>query len=154
MWDENTGQEIKCIICGGEYDCQHLLAELDRTFGHCKLGYACNHYDDFENLLISHFKKALSLGNGKDHDWDIQEINHIWLESLEYSDPHTDDIYISTGYFFPLLTEIFVENGGIEYPGLIEDGGGPGSSSAIQLVYSDNPRITFEKSILTLEKMF
>lgn len=144
MWNEDTGEEVKCIICGKGYECEHLLALFDQTFGDCKQGYACDHLNEFEGVITSQFIKALSEGKGNDHDWGDDGINEIWSDSILNCDLENSDLDFERGLLFRLIIEMFEQCGGNEYPGLIDDGGGPGNSSSVKLFFADNPKEVLE----------
>ncbi|MHA7828916.1 MAG: hypothetical protein ACX93P_15295, partial [Roseovarius sp.] len=61
----DTGEDVVCPICNAaEYwDCGHLVASVDRSFGECQGGALCDRETEFSSLVENAFLPHLQNGS-------------------------------------------------------------------------------------------
>lgn len=152
MHNEDTGEEIQCVYCGSPDDCAHLLAVIDKTFVECSGGWAYDRYGEFQRTIEKVFLASLLKGSDEQPVWEDPELVELWTGAV--ADYSADDEYVSLdgSVLNRLIIELFNEAGGDEYPGPIDDGGGPGFASAITLFYAQNPQDVFELALSKLSE--
>jgi hypothetical protein len=151
MRDEDTGEAIQCPYCGSdgsEGDCEHVLAIIDRSFLECSGGYAIDRFKEFRQHIEKAFIDKLRIGAISSGRWKDDAIEELWEYAKDnYSEADGDWIEIDGDVLFRVIVELFEEAGGDEYPGLIDDGGGPGFSSAITLFHAQSPNVVFNRAV-------
>jgi hypothetical protein len=150
MHDEDSGEEILCPYCSQAEDCPHRLALIDRTFCDCTSGYCANRYSEFSDLLEAAFCGRLKSGTTREYSWDDSDLDDIWKCAF---DQYKGDecVCIDCDVLARLVIDLLDRAGGEEYPGSIEDDGGPGCSSALTLFYAENPVAVTDAAILELK---
>lgn len=150
MWDEDTGEDVECPYCGSDGDCPHLLAVIDRTFLTCNGGYAFERFGEFRTMLEEAFRKHLRTAIGASHEWKQYYLQELWNSASKQYTVGSDDVYLDKDVLFDLIIELLGDAGGDEYPGSIEDDGGPGYSSVIKLFHAEDPKVVFGRALSLL----
>ena len=150
MRDEESGEEIRCGYCRSVGDCPHLLAVIDRSFVECSGGYAFDRYAEFGEAIEKAFLALLSMDQRGRPNWQDSDLAELWTGAAEDYSPGDEDVPLDGDCLNRLIIDLFCEAGGEEYPGSIDDGGGPGFSSAISLFYAERPREVFESALSRL----
>jgi hypothetical protein len=83
MYDEDTGEEIRCPYCESDDDCPHLLAVFDRAFGECLGGYAFDRFGELEGVIQERFVTLLDRGEPGKYSWNDPEIAELWTYAME-----------------------------------------------------------------------
>ena len=156
--NEDTCEEPVCEICGNplDFDCGHLVADLDRTFDACEGGVLFDNYLGFSELLDKAFSEAATANLNR--TWSNQTIQNAWLATKETSelqglgfataDSSHNGIEIEHNYYFwEVVTHFLREAGAIESKGPLTAEGGPGDSSIVDLFFSANPQHTAQAAI-------
>lgn len=143
--DEETGEEPVCMFCGAGDDCPHLVAVIDRTFAECNGGVLYDAIDDLREVLSSKILEKLKAGERFRSESSDDEISAIANEAKEnYLADYPDDVYIDENMFLAWLTEQLIDCGADEPPGYIVEEGGPGQSSALTLLYAEEPKMVMQ----------
>lgn len=153
MLNENTGEEICCPYCGAVEECPHVLAVLDVTFSSCTAGYACRRFAEFARMLGNTFIGLLRKGAKEEHSWLDGDLDELWKYAREEYSPHDEDAFLDSRILARLIVNLFNDAGGEEYPGPVDDEGGPGCSSAITLFYAKHPMEVFNVAITALDAL-
>jgi hypothetical protein len=144
--DEETGQESTCMFCNSSDDCPHLVAVIDRTFAECNGGELYKAIAAIRELLSETLLGMIEKAEDPDGNRVDYELAAIFREAIENCDPaHPDDIYIDEGMFLEWLVSELIDAGAEEPPGYIVEEGGPGQSSALTLLYAENPKHVIHK---------
>ena len=91
-------------------------------------------------------------GEGGD-DWADDTLNDLWCEFIENNTAESEDPYLSGDYLYRFIGELLESSGGEPYPGLIEDGGSPGCSSSLHVIFAENPKGVIEDSKTSLKEL-
>jgi hypothetical protein len=145
--NEDTGEDVLCPICESpEFgECGHLVADFDRTYCECNGGEIFERQNEFIAIVEQAFLPHLQAGTSP--ALSSPELEELWntaeLHSLE------DEPYVALdGYVFQhVLIETLLESGAIEPEGSVIDPGGPGMTSAVSLLFSENPDDCIEKAM-------
>lgn len=144
--DEGTGQEPSCIFCKSKSDCSHLVAVIDRSFAGCNGGVLFQNIDNLRSLLTGIITGMVQAAGEFDESLVDYEIAAIFRKAFENHDSaYPDDIYIDDGLFLQWLVTALIDAGADEPPGYIVEEGGPGQSSALTLLYAENPKQVIQK---------
>ena len=141
VFDEVTGQEPSCTVCGSKDYCPHQVAVIDRTFADCVGGVLYETIDKLRETLSvgisAKIKASQNVGVESSDDY----IASIVREAVEDYDPeYPDDIYIDENIFLAWLIEALIDAGAERHPGAIVEEGGPGQSSSLTLLYANDPK--------------
>lgn len=158
-YDENTGKEPSCPICGlpeEEWqECKHLVAVIDLTFGDCYGGELFDRDGEFrqtiENSLLAH------LGKGS-----IPGIRHRYLEAAwkwvqencdptENHDPDGEYFNFNEYGFWSFLVEVLEEAGAESLPGSWTDGI-PLATSIYAMLFAEAPAKVIEAALRRLRE--
>ena len=149
--DEDTGEDVVCPVCDAIefWNCGHLIASFDRSFGECQGGLI---YDSIKRFLsiveiafLSHLKdgSAPNLNHGA--------LSDLWNEAKSNFDPNDEDyVHIDDYIFQGYLIELLQDSGGLDAPGSLIDPGGPGMTSSMSLIFSENPSDVIENALQRL----
>jgi hypothetical protein len=151
MYIEDTGEEPKCVICGSEEECDHLVANIDRTFLECWGGAFYENEDEFRDEIQSTFIKLLK--SGKSRKWPHDDITQMWDQAGEDYAADGEDFRLDGYAFYRLAVELLVEAGAIDPPGQVIDEGGPGMTSSVSILYAEEPAKVTEKALKKLQSM-
>jgi hypothetical protein len=145
--DENTGDTPACPICKAEryWDCGHLVANFDMTFGECQNGAIYDRMDEFTDALDRAF--LIHLTKGADPYFSDMEIQCAWDSALENFEPEDETANIERGLVLQALASRLIDCGACELEGDFLDEGGPGMSSAVTLLFAENPSEVIEKAL-------
>jgi hypothetical protein len=139
--DEETGQEPTCIFCNSKNACSHLVAVIDRTFAECSGGALYKTIAKLRGLLSDIISGMVEAAADLDESVVDHELAALFREAVEnYDSAYPDDIYIDEGMFLEWLVTALIDAGADEPPGYIVEEGGPGQSSALTLLYAENPK--------------
>ena len=148
--DENTGEDIVCPICdSAEYgDCGHLVAIFDKTFCECHGGAFYDRQSDFSNIIEGAF--LLYLQNGSQPNLRNATLEDLW-KTTKASTENDEDYADLDGYILQrFLIELLEESGAEEAPGALIDPGGPGMTSSICLLFSEQPSEVVDQALKLL----
>jgi hypothetical protein len=151
MYNEDTGEEPKCMFCDSEEGCDHFVACIDRTFNECSSGALYDRDWEFSSEIKTEFLRLLK--SGREKKWDDSSIEDLWGEAKANFDAETEDVILEGIYFYRLLIELLEDAGAIDHPGSIVDEGGPGMSSAYTLLFADNPKSVVDDALKNLKKI-
>lgn len=151
--DEDSGEGIRCPCCDSGQDCPHRLALIDRTFCDFSSGYCANRYDLSGDLVEAAFLEKLKGGATREYSWDDEDLDALWQYAFDNYSAGADYVEIDGDVLMRLEIGLFEQAGGEEYPGLIEqDGEGPDCSSALTLLFAENPAKVVEAAESELRK--
>ena len=146
---EDSDEAPKCVICGSEEPCQHLVANIDRSFLDCYGGEFCERENEFrdqvEQTLIAHVK------SGAKPVWKVQEINQIWEWGSTHYDKENDYLEMDSDAFYRLVAELLVDEWAIEHPGQVIDDWGPRFTSAMTLLFAEDPKKVVQSALKSLQ---
>jgi hypothetical protein len=141
MFNEDTEEDILCPVCDApEYwECGHLVADIDRTFAECKGGVLFNQMGMFSNVIKEAFLRLLKA----DDEPVFKSVNleELWHSTQQNFEPKDDDVILDTDIFLRFLIEILEEAGANDLAGSIIESGGPGMTSAVSLLFDDEPKV-------------
>lgn len=146
MYDEDTGEEIRCPYCGSDEDCPHLLVLFDRTFGECLGGYAFGRYEELEGLIQEAFLELLERGTPEKYSWSDPDIAELWANAMEQYTPGDDDVWLDDGVFLGVLSDIL----NTRHDRINAESDEPGGLSAVDLFYVLEPEKAFETALADL----
>ena len=133
--------DTECPYCGSGDDCPHLLAVFDITFGECNGGHCFNKIPEVTEAVEEAFRKALSAENLEDVSWGNYYLDETWQTALTEYSGEPKDLLIDQGTLLGLFAELLEENGATLYDTYFE--GGPGMSSALQILYAEDPKAVY-----------
>ncbi len=151
MIDEETGEDVVCSICrAAEYwECGHLVASFDRSFGECHGGAIYEREYQFSSLIESAFLSHLQNGSEPRFKYDARP--ELWKEAKDsYQPSELDDIYLDGYIFQRFLIELLENAGAFEPAGSLINPGGPGMTSSISLLFAKDPSEVIEQSLQEL----
>ena len=149
MIDENTGEEPKCVICGSIDECSHLLASIDHTFLECDSGALYDQDIEFRLEIEAVFLKNLM--SGTKTKWENNELEELWGQAQTDFNNEGKDLMLDGYIFYRFLCGLLENAGAINHPGSIAVYGGPGMSSAITLLYAEQPDRIIAKAMKNLK---
>lgn len=155
MRDEDSNEKIKCMFCGSTDDCEHLLAILDRSFNECCGGYLLNYYYQFQYIVEKAFSDIEKNCPNLKPSWDNYFISELWNKKMHDMPLSNYPVSVDEYILSRLIKELLTECGGYEYMGPIagENEDIPGFSSALTIIYAENPKSVYENALLLLEKL-
>lgn len=148
MYVEETDEEPKCVICGSEDECKHLVANIDHTFLECYCGAFYEQEHDFRNEIESTF--LVLLKSGKSRKWKHDDITQMWDEACKDFNTEGEDFMLDGYAFYRFAVELLEGAGAIDHPGQVIDGGGPGMTSSVSLLYSKRPKAVVKLAFKSL----
>jgi hypothetical protein len=151
MYDENTREEPRCVICGSVEDCGHLVACIDHTWILCDSGALYERDWEFRSEIETAFLKLLE--TGKKTTWQHSEVEELWSQARADYDAATEDLMLDGYVFFRLMVELLRGAGAIDYPGPVVDDGPPGFSCSYSLLYADTPNVVVDKALKNLRSI-
>ncbi|NNM00376.1 MAG: hypothetical protein HKO62_06470 [Gammaproteobacteria bacterium] len=149
MYDEDTGEPIRCPFCDAEESCRHRLALLDLSFLSCEDGYARGRFDEFSERIEKAFAERIQRKARPLKRWEKWHLDELWADATADT---ADGLMLSGDIMFQVVMELLTAAGGEEYPGCIVADGGPGMSSAIALFFAEDPESVFTRSMELLER--
>lgn len=152
MEDENTGQEPRCPVCGASewWDCGHLVADFDLTFGECHSGEFYDRDHEFWSVLEEAMLTALA--REEECNPTNEEIQQIWNYAKAEFSMGDEEIERDTPPFFRLVIDLLEKAGAEEHPGSLVDPGGPGMTSSVTLLFSEKPKAVVDEALKLLEQ--
>jgi hypothetical protein len=152
LYVEDTGEEPKCVICGSPEECEHLVADIDHTFLESWGGAFHDREYEFRSEIETVFLKLLKSGTAK--KWQHSDIEQMWDQANTDYTAETDDLMLDGYAFYRLIVELLEAAGAIDHPGsIVDDGGGPGRTSSVSLLYADNPNVVTDKALKNLNSV-
>lgn len=140
VFDVVTGQEPSCIICGATWDCLHLVACIDITFSYCNGGILYDHIGELREFLEDAILTRIKSKCVSELRCTNTVIDEILTEAIQQYDPeYIDSVYIEEHLFLTFLIDTLIDSGAEEFEGGLVEEGGPGQSSAITLLYAEDP---------------
>lgn len=138
--DENSGEEPSCVFCDSKDSCPHLVAVIDRTFAQCSGGKIYNALGEFRDIVkeiafiqssSAEFSGLALIDSG---------LGEMVRDALERRDPDdADEVFIDEGAFLDWIVGELMDAGAEEPDGYFVEEGGPGQSSALTLLYAEDP---------------
>lgn len=135
---EDTDEEPRCVICGSDEECAHLVANIDRTFLECYCGVFLDWEHTFRSEIQEVFLKLLR--SGKEKKWRHDDLEQMWGQASNNYPAEGDDLMLDGYAFYRFVVELLEGAGAIDHPGSVVDDGGPGMTSSVSLLYSKRPK--------------
>jgi hypothetical protein len=151
MYVEDTDEEPKCLICGSMEECGHLVAVIDRSFLECR----CGEFSDREHSFRSEIEEVFldALKSKKSRKWSHEDIEQMWCQACEDYATEGEDFMLDGYAFYRFIVELLEDAGAIDHPGQVVDGGGPGMTSSVSLLYADRPNVVVDEALKNLKSM-
>jgi hypothetical protein len=142
MFNEDTGEEPKCPVCGASkfWECGHLLADFDITFCEVYTGSVMHHIDAIEELASSRLKYELRTGDRK--IFDDEELQSRWNDSIYLNRNSKEDAHIDYGFLISWCIITLAIADAVDADGPIINDGPPGFSSHIRLLFAKDADAT------------
>ncbi|MFM9816921.1 UNVERIFIED_CONTAM: hypothetical protein K0B97_03125 [Spiribacter pallidus] len=139
MINENTGEDPKCPICNASefWECGHLIADIDVTFCEMHSGILKSRARAFQDIMER--RLTLELEGAQAIDFSDEQLDQHWRDAVELNIGNEDFPIISGGFFYSWLIIRLEDAGAIDADGPVIDEGGPGFSSELRLLFSDDP---------------
>ena len=150
--NEDTGEEVVCPVCDATefWGCGHLVASFDRSFCECQGGLFYDHMHKFSSLIEGAFQSHLQKGSEPSLNYDA--LPELWEEAKNNFEPGDEDYVDLDGDILQrFLIELLEEAGAFDAPGSLMDPGGPGMTSSMSLLFSDNPSEVIRKAARQLK---
>lgn len=145
---EDSDEEVRCVICGSDEPCRHIVADIDRTYCEVHHGALYERDDEFRSKIEDDFLRHIKAGTSP--TWRREHLNELWKTGKDEYDAEWEHVPLDGLVFYPFVIELLEEAGAIDFPGSIVDPGGPGMTSAVSLLYAEEPT---EVVNLALEKL-
>ena len=149
--NDDTGEDVVCPVCEASelWDCGHLVASFDRSFCECQGGLFYEHMHQFCSLIEGAF--LVHLRNGSEPSLNYDALPELWDEAKNNFEPGDEDYVDLDGDILQrFLIELLEEAGAFEAAGSLMDPGGPGMTSSMSLLFSDNPTEVIRKALQKL----
>ncbi|MDC1213879.1 hypothetical protein N8000_05330 [Rhodospirillales bacterium] len=151
MFNEDTGEDVVCLVCGADDDCGHIVADIDRTFSRCSGGEFLERDREFRELIKTAFMERAA---NKEHTaWSEYYLEELWQKSEVVDGMERHLIELHDNAFFDLLDELFLAEGAEKPDGSVIDEGGPGFTSAVSIYYGEEPKEIIDGAFDVLKKM-
>ena len=151
--------------CGGGYLAGAVGRKPRRRIGRR------HRYDKFQDVVAKHFLPAAVGARRNSRPFQVKvprtdkkyyqksslrnHLEALWKEArAQYDRENPDYVHIDGDLLSRLVIELLIESGGEEYCGSIDDGGAPGYSSSIALLYANEPAKVFKAAVEFLEAQF
>ena len=147
---EDTGEDVLCPICAtSEYwECGHLVAGFDKTFCECFGGEIFDRQHEFKVLVEEAFLPHLRAGTSP--ALSASGLKELW-QTAELQSFEDEPCVALDGYVFQqVLIETLRASGAIKPEGSLIDPGGPGMTSAVSLLFSEDPQDCLETAMASL----
>jgi len=152
MYVEDADGGPKCVICGSEEECKHLVANIDRTYLECYCGAFCETEYKFRDEIEDTFLKLLK--SGKSKKWKHDDITQMWDQAGKDFTTEGEDFMLDGYAFYRFAVELLEDAGAIDHPGhVVDDCGIPGMTSSVSLLYADKPKAVVGKALKNLKSM-
>jgi hypothetical protein len=147
VYDEETGEEVRCPICQSTDDCGHVVAIIDKTFGENHGGSLFDHERDFFGPIEDAFEKIYRSGTKPTFsDFDLGE---LWDETEFEEDG--DDVWVRLNYGgWRFVITLLEDEGAIQPSTSIIEAGGPGMTSSMAYLYHEEPKAVVARAIKAL----
>jgi hypothetical protein len=146
---EETGDSPICPICHADEHCNHLVADIDRTFLECHEGefheWEDNFRSEIQNTFIENMERAAK------PVWKLDEISELWRNSLSSYDRDENYVDLDGYVYYRLVVEMLENAGAIDHAGQVIDESGPGMTSAVTLLYAHNPKMVVGSALKALQ---
>lgn len=155
MIDEDTGEEPTCPYCGSAEDCPHLLAVLDKTFSTCDGGYCYERFEELTGTVEEAFKDVLrQRGRRRKKQWNDYYLQDLWEKLLAEGIPDDveDGLVLPARALIELIVDVLEVAGGDRCGGSLVSESGAFCSSAIELLYAEEPEKVFSEAVSMLER--
>ena len=150
--NEDTGEKVVCPVCDAAefWDCGHLVASFDRNFCECQGGFFYDSMHQFSLLIEGAF--LLHLQKSSEPSLNYDALPGLWDEAKNNFEPGDEDYVDLDGDILQrFLSELLEEAGAFEASGSLMDPGGPGMTSSMSLLFSDNPSEVIRKALWQLK---
>jgi hypothetical protein len=139
MENEDTGEAPKCPICNAtEFgECGHLIADIDITFCEMHSGTLESKAREFQDIM--EHRLGLELEGAQAAEFSDEQLDQHWRDAVDNNVGNEDFPVISGGFFYSWLIIRLEDAGAIDAEGPVIDEGGPGFSSALRLLFADDP---------------
>lgn len=144
--DEDTGESVVCPICYDDdfWNCGDLVAVFDRNRCQCRGGAVYGRLADFSSAIKGIFSYHLKLGSSP--KLKIDALPLLWAEAKTNYRPG-EEIVLDQDILQILLINLFRDAGALQLPGSIIESGGPGETSSMCLIFSDDPQAIVDEAI-------
>ena len=149
--NEDTGEEVVCPVCDGKefWDCGHMVASFDLTFGECQGGMFYDHERRFSSIIEDVFIRTLRTGSRP--QFSSETLSELWNEAKSNHEPDEEDYVDLDGDILQrVFIELLEEADAFEPSGSLTDPGGPGMTSSISLLFADNTSEVISKAYRNL----
>jgi hypothetical protein len=136
---ESSGQEPNCPVCKSpQYgDCGHLVADLDRTFYECLGGALYEQIAEFSELVETAFQAHMSANT--EPRFEKWHLGDLWHAARESFDPDDDCVVLDGAIFQLFIMNLLEDHGAFQSQEYLIELGGPETSSAISLLFAEDP---------------
>ncbi len=144
--DEDTGESVVCPICYDDdfWNCGDLVAVFDRNRCQCRGGAVYGRLADFSSAIKGIFSYHLKLGSSP--KLEIDALPLLWAEAKTNYRPG-EEIVLDQDILQILLINLLRDAGALQLPGSIIESGGPGETSSMSLIFSDDPQAIVDEAI-------
>ena len=154
--DEDSGDVAKCVICESEkyWECGHLVACFDLSFNECRSGSFCKRIDDFSSLIENSFIEFIKNGIEPNFDKSIDDYkwNELWTYFKESYDGDLSSVVLDDDILKQIYIDILEDCGAFNFGGTLIEDDGPGMTSAIKLLFEDEPEKIVDQAFSSLSK--
>lgn len=149
---KNENDIYECPICNNEeyWDCGHLVASLDLSYGECRGGIFFDHVNHFLSLIENSFLDHLK--NGKHPQYSSKPLSDLWKFARDgYSGEQSGDLELDIDLLQKFFISLLVANGAKDVVGEQLSLGGLGAESMVVLLFSDHPPMVVERALHQLK---
>ena len=158
--DEETRQEVICPYCGAVDSCSHLVVVFDKTFCECMGGIFFERSSEFEDIVETKVKSCLMASDEFAPTWNDVDLDELWDMCqddqdllVRRDDPASmDEVSIEPGPIVSLAISCLEEAGARPNSVNLVSDGGPGQSSAYEILYAEDPQLVISKGFEILQK--
>jgi hypothetical protein len=138
MVNEDTDEQPSCPICySADFgQCGHLIADIDTTFSEVNSGLISAALEDFQRIVNERLRAEINENRPK--IFVDSELQSHWNDCVTVS-REEDEPEVLPSFLLSWLILRLTEAGAVEPDGIIIDDGPPGFSSAVRLLFSNEP---------------
>jgi len=135
----DTGEDVVCPICNAaEYwDCGHLVASLDRSFGECQGGALFDRQTECSSLVEDAFLPHLQ--KGTEPSLGYSSLVELWEAAKGDFTSGDEDVCLDGDIWQRVLIEYLEDAGAVDLPEPLMDPGAPGMTSSMSLLFAETP---------------
>ncbi len=151
MINDDTNEELKCVICGSVeiYECGHMVACFDNTYCEVESGALYGRDDDFRSEIQNAFLGFLkSKSEIKWANFDLQE---LWRQAQADLCEQGDDFILEGTNLSGFFVYLFKSSGAIDPGSAAHYGALPGTSYDYSFLYAKSPNAVIKKAMKKLK---